>query len=234
MMCTRYEYAASWCEDKRVLEVACGTGQGLGYLASHARQIVAGDYTHELLQAARKHYGNRVPVVRLDAHSLPFRDHIFDVVILYEAIYYLSEPAAFLADCRRVLQEGGLLLICSANREGLDFNPSPLSTTYLSAAELRILLQGQGFNAKLFGAFEVTTVSARDKLVSLLKRTAVRLHLIPKTMKGKECLKRLFLGKLVPAPVEVKEGHAETCPFVPLDGDRPVSKYKVLYAIGRV
>lgn len=233
MMWTRYEYAASLCGGKRVLEVACGAGQGLGYLAARASRVVGGDYTHGLLRTARKHYGDRVSLVRLDAHSLPFRDRVFDVIILYEAIYYLSEPVAFFVDCRRVLREGGVLMICTVNREWLDFNPSPFSTTYYSATELSDLLRAQGFTVELFGAFQVSTKSPRDRLVSFLKRAAVGLHLIPRTMKGKELLKRLFFGKLVTMPAELREGLERACPLVPLDGGRPVSTYKVLYAIGR-
>jgi 2-polyprenyl-3-methyl-5-hydroxy-6-metoxy-1,4-benzoquinol methylase len=49
----RYHFAAGFCEGKDVLEVACGAGQGLGYLARKAKSVVGGDYGRrckELLQ----------------------------------------------------------------------------------------------------------------------------------------------------------------------------------------
>lgn len=36
----RYVWAARYCEGKRVLEAACGTGQGLGCLATTASEVV--------------------------------------------------------------------------------------------------------------------------------------------------------------------------------------------------
>lgn len=234
MMCTRYAYAADLCEGKDVLEVACGAGQGLGYLAKRARRVVGGDYTEQLLQTARHHYRDKIPLMRLDAHVLPFRDRCFDVVILYEAIYYLPYPGRFLEECRRVLRDGGVLLICTINREWSDFNPSPFSTRYFSAQELSELLQEHQFRVEIYGAFPVKSGSIRDLVVSFIRRTAVALHLIPKTMKGKELLKRLFLGKLVPMPAEVADGMADYAPPRPLSSDSMSAQYRVLYAIAHV
>ncbi len=201
MLYTRYRTAAAFCEGKDVLEVACGAGQGLGYLATKAHRVVGGDYTERLLSLARSHYGGQIPLVRLDAHRLPFRDRSFDVVILYEAIYYLGEPGQFLAECRRVLRDGGVVLICSVNREWADFNPSPFSTKYLSTRELHELLERQEFAVELYGAFPVSTNSVRDHVVSLLKRVAIALHFIPRTMKGREVLKKYFSADLHQFPL---------------------------------
>jgi ubiquinone/menaquinone biosynthesis C-methylase UbiE len=234
MLYTRYTTAAAFCEGKDVLEVACGAGLGLGYLARKARRIVGGDYTERLLRLAQRHYRGRIPLVRLDAHALPFRDRSFDVVILYEAIYYLTEPDRFLAECRRVLRVPGVVLICTVNKEWSDFNPSPFSVRYFSSQELIELLQRHGFAVELYGAFPVLKDSARDRVLSFLKRVAVALHLVPRTMKGREVLKRLFFGRLTPIPPEVTEGMAELHPLVPIAKKNVNSSYKVLYAVGRV
>jgi ubiquinone/menaquinone biosynthesis C-methylase UbiE len=234
MLYSRYKYAAQFCKNKDVLEVACGSGQGLGYLARSARFIIGGDYTGSLLHLAQAHYKSQLPLVQLDAHTLPFRSESFDVVLLYEAIYYLVNPALFFKECRRVLRRDGLLLICTVNKEWSDFNPSPFSTQHLSAHELVDFLQKSGFQSQIFGAFPVGTHSLGRLLVSLIKRTAVAFHLIPKTMKGKEFLKRVFFGKLEPLPSEVIEGMAsyeEPRPLLPLSQSQ---QYKILYALGHV
>lgn len=232
MLYTRYYTAATLCEGKDTLEVACGCGLGLGYLAAKASRVVGGDYTDGLLRVARSHYGIRIPLVRLDAHLLPFRDQSFDRVILFEAIYYLEKPDAFLDECYRLLRSQGVILICTVNREWQDLNPSPFSTRYFSAQELGRLLEEHGFGVELFAAFPVARESIRDKVVSLLKRTAVALHLIPKTMKGKEWLKRLFLGKLEPMPAELTEGLTDPAQLVPIDSSSTVPAFKVIYAVG--
>lgn len=234
MMYTRYAFAARHCEGKQVLEVGCGAGPGLGYLGSHARRVVGGDYTHELLALARGHYGRRFPLVCLDAEHLPFHARCFDVVILYEAIYYLRDAGRFVDEARRVLRGDGALLICTVNREWVDFNPSPFSVRYYSAPELCGLLQGRGFGWELFAGFPVAVESARDRVVSALKRSAVRLGFIPKTMKGKEFLKRVFLGRLTPVPAELTNGAGEFETPLPVGRGMSVRDFKVLYAVGRV
>lgn len=232
-MCNRYYFASKFCEDKDVLEVACGAGQGLGYLSKKARTVVGGDYTENLLKVAQKHYGGRIPLMRLDAQRLPFKNNSFDVVILYEAIYYLARPEEFIKECSRILREDGIVLICTANKDWLDFNPSPFSIKYFSAPELRSLLSQHNFNVRLFGDSPAHSNSVKDKLISVIKRMAVILHIIPKTMKSKEIFKRLFFGQLLILKEEIEEGMAEYREPVPIDGDFPNRGYKVLFAVAR-
>ena len=234
MMCTRYVFAARFSERRDVLEVACGAGQGLGVLGGHARRVVGADYTAALLDMARGHYAGRVPLARIDAQLLPFAGGSFDVVVMYEALYYLANPRAFIAEARRVLRPGGRLIVCTVNREWGDFNPSPFSTSYHSATELRALLEHGGFQTAMFAAFPVQQASLRDRVVSIVKRTAVTLGLVPKTMRGKRLLKRLFFGQLVVFPPELREDMAPYHAPVPLTGVGQVSGYKVLYAVGAV
>lgn len=234
MALTRYQYAAGLSEGKRVLEAACGVGQGLGLLQHSAMRVVGGDYSASLIATARRHYGERIDLVRFDAQAIPFAAHTFDVVILYEAIYYLARPELFVAEARRVLNPGGTILICSANPERPDFNPSPLSTHYPSSRELAKLLSGGGFSAELAGGFPVDQASTRGRLIAGLRRFAVANGLMPKTMRGKQLLKRLFLGRLVPLPAELQEGAAEGERLVPIPSDQPAPNYKVIFAMGRL
>jgi hypothetical protein len=57
---------------------------------------------------------------------------------------------------------------------------------------------------------------------------------MPKTMKGKEFLKRIFMGKLVPLPPEIQDGMAEYTPPIPINYNICNVEYKVLFAIGYV
>jgi len=229
-MCSRYRFAGELVRGKRVLEVACGSGQGLGYLARRAKLVVGGDLTPNLLARARRHYQSSIRLVRLDGHALPFPGGAFDVLLLYEAIYYLRDPVAFLAEAHRLLGPGGQLLICSANPERPDFNPSPFSHTYYSGDALRDALEGEGFAVELWGAYPVRSRTLRDRLVMLARQAAVRLRLIPKTMDGKVWLKRLVYGRLVPIKPEVDEGVATATVSLPAG---PAPGFQVIYAIGR-
>jgi hypothetical protein len=53
-------------------------------------------------------------------------------------------------------------------------------------------------------------------------------------MKGKEFLKRIFFGKLIPLPPEITDGMAEYSPPPPIPNDSPNSEYKVIYAVARL
>jgi ubiquinone/menaquinone biosynthesis C-methylase UbiE len=232
MLYTRYKCAIAFCTGKDVLEVACGTGMGLGYLAKSARSVVGGDCEENLLLQAQRHYKKQLPLIRLDAHALPFTDSSFDVVLLHEAIYYLTDPKRFVTECRRVLRKGGVLIVATVNKEWLDFNPSPFSTQYFSANELAELLRDHRFNVEVYGAFPVARDSVTDVIVSFIKRTAIALHIMPRTMKGKEFFKRVFFGKLLRLPPEVQDGMAQYCSLQSLTQGGAKSSYKVVFAIG--
>lgn len=230
MLYTRYVYAAKFSAGKSVLEVACGAGHGLGYLAKRAGHVIGGDVTLNLLKQAQQASAGLVPLVRLDAQSLPFRPLSFDVILLYEAIYYLANVGQFLDECRRILRTDGLLILCSVNPEWSEFNPSPYSEQYFSASELCELLVKRGFRVQLNGGFPVARASLVEAVVSFVKRVAVTLHLIPKTMKGKEFLKRVFFGRLVTLPACIEDGSGIYLPPIPLSPSE-ARDYKVIYAL---
>ena len=234
-MYTRYRFASEFCKDREVLEVACGSGQGLGYLVNGAKRIVGGDIDKKLLEIAGRHYKGRdkIQIELIDAQRLPFEHNSFDMVVLYEAIYYLESPEKFISEAYRVLRKDGVLLICTANKDWPGFNPSPYSYTYFSAPELFSLLKNKGFlNIKLYADCPADNDTAKGKIISFIKRTAVALHFIPKTMKGKEFLKRIFFGSLVPLPPEIYEGMSRYSAPVTIPWDCPNHGYKVLYAVG--
>jgi SAM-dependent methyltransferase len=234
MLYSRYVYAAKFVDGRDMLEVACGSGIGLRYLARRARRAVGGDYTDGLLRIAQRHHGAVVPLVRLDATNLPFEDACFDVIVLYEAIYYLLEPEQFVMECRRVLRPDGVLLLCSVNREWAGFNPSPFSTRYLGAGELEMLLGANGFAVELLGAFPEDVRSRRGRLTLLARRIAVALRIIPKTMKGKELLKRIVFGRLIELGADIEGFSVPYAAPELLRSGAETRSYKVLYAVGRV
>ena len=110
-LCNRYYWAGQYCKDKDVLEVACGTGQGLGYLSGIAKSLEAGDYSQDILKIARQHYGDRIILQQFDALEMPFPDNSKDVIILFEAIYYLPDAERFIQECTRILRADGRVLI---------------------------------------------------------------------------------------------------------------------------
>lgn len=232
MALSRYELVRQLATGRRVLEIACGSGQGLRYVAREASWTVGGDITAALLERAQEHNQGAVPLVRFDAHHLPFANASFDLIQIHEAIYYMHDPSSVFEECRRVLRSGGVLVISSINPDWPDFNPSPFATGYLSAAVLETALLKSFSEARIQFGFAVKPPTALGVAVSTLKQVSVKLNLIPKTMGGKALLKRIFLGPLVPVPAELTPGCApvDTPQHSTLDSS---PRFRIIYAVAR-
>jgi ubiquinone/menaquinone biosynthesis C-methylase UbiE len=201
--CHRYHWAAQHSMGKDVLEVACGAGQGLGLLQGVAKTIVAGDVSPEVLARAQKTYGNRISLSVFGAENLPFADSSFDVLLLFEALYYVPDVAQFFVEANRVLRPSGQLLIVTANKDLYDFTPSPYSRRYLGVKELEMELAASGFKTEFSGLTNISNVSLRQRILRPMKSLASKLGLIPKTMRGKELLKKLFFGEMTVMPADI-------------------------------
>jgi SAM-dependent methyltransferase len=230
-LCHRYDWAGRYCEGRDVLEAACGSGPGLAYLAGKSRSLKAGDYSAEVLARAKAPPGVELKV--FDAQAMPFPNASFDVVILFEALYYIPSAEKFAAEAARVLRPGGLLLIATANKDLYDFNPSPHSVVYYGAVELADLMRSAGFTPELFGYLRTDQVSLKQRILRPLKAVAVKLNLIPQTMAGKRLLKRLVFGAPQLMPASIAEGMADYAPPEPIASGRPDAVHKVIYCAAR-
>lgn len=99
----------------RVLEVGCGAGAQLWYLAHESHRAVGLDFAPAALDQATRRLadeGLRVPLLRGDARALPFADAAFDLVLDVEAWSCLPEAAAAASwhEAGRVLAPGGTLV----------------------------------------------------------------------------------------------------------------------------
>ena len=228
-LCHRYYWASSHCDGRDVIEAACGTGPGLGYLLQRTKSLRAGDYTPGVLAIAQDHYNGRLDLRQFNAQDMPYEDQSADLVILFEAIYYLPDASKFVTECRRVLRPNGQVLIATANRDLYDFNPSPYTHTYYGVVELHQLFEEQGFDVECFGHLSVQEVSIRQRILRPIKGLVVKLGLMPKTMAGKKWLKRLAFGKMLQMPAEIPANMISYEPPTPLPATQPDRHHKVIY-----
>lgn len=233
-MCNRYYWARPFIADCDVLEAACGAGQGLGYLARHARSVVGGDISAEVMSRAQCTYGGKIELKVFDAASIPWPDQSFDALLLFEAIYYLPDVEAFFHEARRVLRPGGHLLIATANKDLYDFNPSPFSVRYYGVEELAEVCARHGFETRFWGFVDVSKVSLRQRILRPIKSMASRLGLIPKTMGGKELLKKLFFGTMVDMPASILDTEVGYVEPTPIPESGPDTRHKVIYCAARL
>jgi phosphatidylethanolamine/phosphatidyl-N-methylethanolamine N-methyltransferase len=97
----------------RILEVAAGTGLVSVELASVAGELTATDASPAMLDVLRGRLAAEghpeVKVQTADVLSLSFPDGSFDAVVVANLLHLLPDPAAALAELRRVLRPGGRL-----------------------------------------------------------------------------------------------------------------------------
>lgn len=226
----RYYWAGDYARGKDVLEVACGAGQGLGYLQQMARSVCGADLSEPVLAGARRHYAGRVDLRCFDAQEMPLADASFDVVLMFEALYYLPDASRFVREARRVLRPGGVLLISSANKDLYEFTPSPQSVRYYGVVELGALLAESGFAARFFGDTDVTAVSWRQRVTRPLKKLATAANLMPKNKALKAMLKRVVFGPIDRLPAEVAPGYPDPgLPLATVPAGAADRRHKVIY-----
>jgi 2-polyprenyl-3-methyl-5-hydroxy-6-metoxy-1,4-benzoquinol methylase len=226
---SRYGWAAERVSGKDVIEVACGAGLGLGWLAERAQRVEAGDIDEQNCRIAWNTYrgDSKVCIRRMDAQDLPFVASCFDVALLFEALYYLSNVRLFLSEARRVLRPGGVLLISTVNCEWRGFHPSPLHTRYWTGTEVLKELDEAGFEAQLLAGFKQSE-SGRGGLRNWVRSLAARAGWIPRTMRAKAVLKRIFYGRLERIPYRLgPRGGLEQ--MVPVHAGMDLTEYRYLY-----
>ncbi len=232
MIMTRYGLARDMAAKGDVLEVGCGTGIALGYLAENANSVTAGDIDDTNLEVAKSHCDPAIRIEKIDAHNLEFEESSFDLVLFYEAIYYLDNPVAFLSSAYRVLRPGGKIIISTVNHLWEGFNPSPYSKKYYNVEELKNLLESEGFETEVKVGFLDNSDSLLKGVVRQIRTVAVSLNLIPKTMKGKEWLKAIFMGRLTPLPQKLTNDLAPRESLKTVKTNEESKNYKMLYFVG--
>lgn len=233
-MVSRYFWAGERIKGADVLEVACGAGQGLGYMARTARRVVGGDISSALVAAAKKHYGGRIAIHVFDAEAMPFGDRSFDVVVIFEAIYYIRNVDQFIHEVRRVLRPSGKLLIATANKDLFDFTPSPHSVVYYGVRELDQMLRSAGFSVSFFGDTPFKAVPVRQRALRPIKKIATAAGLMPNSKIGKALIKRFVFGRMSTLPAEIEPAMDPGKPPSRINSDIKDTLHKVILVDARM
>jgi len=113
----RYRFAAAFCGGADVLDAGCGTGYGTAQLQG-ARSITAFDIAADAVAYARQNFSRpAVRFLRAACETIPFANASFDLMVAYELIEHLERWPELIAEARRVLRPGGVLLISTPNRK---------------------------------------------------------------------------------------------------------------------
>ena len=111
----RYVFALPFVEGKSVLDIACGTGYGIGLLRSKAKFVTGVDIDPSAANEAKAECGENGAVLLGNGLGLPFDDATFDVITSFETLEHLHERGDFLAELQRVLTSNGTLILSTPN-----------------------------------------------------------------------------------------------------------------------
>lgn len=125
----------------RILDLGCGTGYGTAELASALPGVFAIDRISPDPEARHP----AAHFVRADANGIPLRAGCFDLVVSFQVIEHLVDPAPYLDTIARVLAPGGVALISTPNWLESD-RENPFHVHEYAAGELSALL-GRHFEA---------------------------------------------------------------------------------------
>ena len=96
---------------ERLLDLAAGTGTSTEPFTDAGVLAVPCDFSLGMLRVGRRRRPD-LPFVAGDATRLPFADGAFDAVTISFGLRNVGDPAAALAEMRRVTRHGGRLVVC--------------------------------------------------------------------------------------------------------------------------
>jgi len=127
---------------QRALDVGCGPGALTEELVSRLGpgSVSAVDPSEPFVAAARERHPG-VDVHQAGAEELPFPDGRFDAAVAQLVIHFMSDPAAGVAEMRRVTRAGGVVAGCVWDHGG---GEGPLSVFWRAARELEPDVDDEG------------------------------------------------------------------------------------------
>ena len=120
----RFEVRRDWLlgfvtAGDRVLDLGCGDGSFAEALVAAGAQVTMADVADAALERARPRAPGAEAVLLEEDSRLPFGDGSFDLVWCGETLEHVSDASGLAAEARRVLREGGTLLVTVPNQPRL-------------------------------------------------------------------------------------------------------------------
>jgi ubiquinone/menaquinone biosynthesis C-methylase UbiE len=152
-------------EGKELLDVGCGCGEFIKLAESNGWECHGLDISPWAAQVASEQSGVSVFVGTLAEAGYP--SETFDVVTAWDVIEHIIEPQAFVAEVRRILKLGGMLVVRTPNQNSLFHLLAGLSSR-------------AGWSYPLQQIYHVDHLSyfTESTLVSLLYRESFRIETV--------------------------------------------------------
>lgn len=138
----------------QVLDVGFGGGRALEQMVSSVDggRIVGVDLSDTMVEQARQRFqasiqSGTLEVLQADVMDLPLESDTFDKACTVNTIYFWPDPAACLREIRRVMKDGGRLVVAFRSRDKMENLPiAQHGFTLYAPDEVRALLEQAGFH----------------------------------------------------------------------------------------
>ncbi len=98
-----------------MIDVGCGAGPALRYLAVQGAQAVGLDHSRYALQVAQEVAPAALVIVNDSTGGLPCASASADLMLLSELVEHVPDALPLLRECFRVLKPGGTIIITTPN-----------------------------------------------------------------------------------------------------------------------
>lgn len=141
----RYALAMELLKGKKVLDIACGEGYGANLLSSVAASVTGVDIDPAVISRATNTYRSpNLEFLTGSATELPVPADTYEAVVSFETLEHISQHEKMLAEIKRVLKPGGLLLISTPDKKNYSDRTgykNPFHLKELYAEEFTALLE---------------------------------------------------------------------------------------------
>ena len=115
----RYSFALQFVKNKKVLDIACGSGYGSQMIIENGAKHVTGvDISEEAILYCKNEYQHKNLEFKVgNVAKIPLEDDSVDVIISFETLEHVNEDVQreFLLEINRVLKRDGFLVISTPN-----------------------------------------------------------------------------------------------------------------------
>lgn len=101
----------------KLLDVGCGNGNFLNMMRNLGWEVSGIELSRQLALSARERFGIPVTIGTLEDANLP--SDYFDVITMSRLIEHVYNPIKLLNECRRIIKQGGKIVIRTPNIESL-------------------------------------------------------------------------------------------------------------------
>lgn len=199
----RYKFAFKFIQNKKVLDIACGTGYGSKMMVENgAREVVGADVSATAISEANKlRFGrSNLSFKQSNATKLLFQDDSFETVVSFETIEHIENYQKFIQEIKRVLKPGGILVLSTPNQTAtkqLLIN-NPFHIKEFNLGQFKALISSDFESVKFFGQRKINKLSFEQKIIRLAYQIYSKIKFLH------------FLSRLIPAKKKHKLGQGMT------------------------